>query len=42
VCVCVCVCVCVYRCQWRPEEGVSSPGAEVAGGCELPGVDAGN
>ena len=40
----LCVCVytpCAYRSQWRPEEGVGSPGAGVAGGCELPGVGAG-
>jgi hypothetical protein len=30
LCVCVCVCVFVHR----PEEGIRSPGAKVAGGCE--------
>lgn len=37
---CICVCLCegipyVCRCSWRPIEGVESPGAGVAGTCEL-------
>lgn len=35
----VCV-VCAHKCQWGPEEGIRTPGANVPSGCELPNVDA--
>lgn len=39
VCACVCLCVCVSH---GGQERVRSPGAKVAGGCELPNVGAGH
>lgn len=36
------MCGCEYRCQWRAEEAVGSPGAGVSGGYEPPDLAAGN
>lgn len=36
------VCAHDFRCQWRPEEKVGSPGDGVTGGCEPHSVSAGN
>lgn len=39
VCISVCICLDIECwCHWEPEEGVGSPGARVAGSCELPYV----
>lgn len=32
----------MWMCSWEPAEGVRFPGAEVAGGCKLPNMGAGN
>lgn len=39
---CVCVFMCVCRCLNRQEQNNRSPAAEVAYGCEMPRVGAGN
>lgn len=31
----ICV-LCLYKCLWRPEEGITSPGTENIGICEMP------
>lgn len=38
LCVCVCMWVCTYVCRYlrRPDEGITSLGAGVTGGFELP------
>lgn len=42
-CVCVCARVCARVCvSHGGQERVRSPGAKVAGGCELPNVGAGH
>lgn len=43
ICVPLCVFVCVsVKCPRRPDEDIGSPGAGVAGSCELPDVGNGH
>lgn len=40
---CDCVCACAHEwSDWKPDKGIRSVGAGVAGSCELPDVGSGN